>query len=967
MTNLSGAVCVMALLSLAASELTTEMCPSATRRPTTCILQSGTKIELSWSALEYITLECLGNGTFTCAELPKVNIPSPMRVMIVNCVLPANESLSCTFQALGAPGATLLTIRGAHSFLKPKHVQNLHLSTLNLKGSTLDDPYTPLIELPTAALAALPLLKNLVVTESRLNLSSDSLAGVSQLKYLELSASDIKGLNESVFRGLKSLLTLSLWGNDLRELQNGTLDGLHSLQSLELSDPLRSLGEGVLATAKTLRVLKLTNIELGELSQSALRDLNELEELIIWNGRTPLKVGSRALSLPKLRVVRIEHCSLETLSGDALAGAQALQTLFLSHNALETLPSELLSDLTDLRALNLSYNALRSLEPALFQSLVHLEELKLDHNHLEVFSGALFQPLTALRVLSARNNHLSALWSTEFQGLGELQELDLAHNQLTLSGTPGVSISPFHAMKKLRLLDLGYNNITQVFYDWRNSLLQLQLLDLRYNWIEFLEDTDTNFLSNVTVDFRYNQISLIKIEEENQYARVDPEDTRKGTLLLDENPFHCDCSMYRLLRLMDSSSYAYIHPAMKLDAAVCATPPALADTKLRAAPLDKLTCELPTSKCPINCNCTSRPARNTVELECIEPPDTAPAPEPAKDFNHIALRLRRAPLTLDLSVVVHELQLAGLGLTKLPSGSTPIQLELLDLTDNLLSEVPLASGGYKLRLAGNPLACDCAHYDAVNVLLLSTNRIQDWNNVTCAGGRFLKHIKDADALCAEVRAAWAASIGGALALLGLVAIVVTILWLRHQNEIKVYLFAHGWCGCLTRSGKEAPAKYDVFLSFSHEDEEVVVQKLVPELEQRGYRLCVHYRDWAPGEAIAEHLSRSVREARRTLVVVSPGFLRSEWARAEFREAHARALREGRSSVIVVLLGELPAPEPGQDDDLRAYLRTNTYVAWGDAWFWPKLQYALPHHPLGLQEDIPLVPLSSRLSADKLRL
>lgn len=84
--------------------------------------------------------------------------------------------------------------------------------------------------------------------------------------------------------------------------------------------------------------------------------------------------------------------------------------------------------------------------------------------------------------------------------------------------------------------------------------------------------------------------------------------------------------------------------------------------------------------------------------------------------------------------------------------------------------------------------------------------------------------------------------------------------------------------------------------------------LVPGLEsgQPRYRVCLHYRDWLPGEYIQNQIDQSIEDSHRTIVVLSSNFIENVWGQIEFKTAHSKALKEKSDKIIVIVLGQVSA-------------------------------------------------------------
>lgn len=296
----------------------------------------------------------------------------------------------------------------------------------------------------------------------------------------------------------------------------------------------------------------------------------------------------------------------------------------------------------------------------------------------------------------------------------------------------------------------------------------------------------------------------------------------------------------------------------------------------------------------------------------------------------------------------------------------------LDLSQNQLDTVQegvVPSTVTTLRLANNPLVCQCDNLAELNILRL--NNLVDYDHVQirdCPSSEpdLLFGIEEATySFCTFEESVWQ-TVG--LLILGLICLLLVSLltticiserlriWMYH-NPVLSMCFRREKKKTLMNpdSGvvKDTDVNFDTFISYSEEDGEFAMS-LADSLENpdnalnseqlggRIYRCCLHHRDWRAGESILENIIASVNDSHRTIILMSSHFLASHWCQAEFDEAYKR------NKLIVIMLDDPDQPETLDLEAhaiVKSYMSTFTYLKRSDPNLWKKLAYHLPHKPM----------------------
>ena len=151
--------------------------------------------------------------------------------------------------------------------------------------------------------------------------------------------------------------------------------------------------------------------------------------------------------------------------------------------------------------------------------------------------------------------------------------------------------------------------------------------------------------------------------------------------------------------------------------------------------------------------------------------------------------------------------------------------------------------------------------------------------------------------------------------------------------------------------------YDAFVVYDSGDRVWVNEELLAHLEMpqtddtlsldstgsRHIRLCVHERDFPPGEDILANIWNKMEHSRKTILVLSKSFAKSHYCNYGVQLARMNSVEQARNLIIPVLLEPLDIND--MSECLRWIVRKLTYIEWPQyeadrKEFWQKLRQAI---------------------------
>ncbi|CAL8312903.1 unnamed protein product [Merluccius merluccius] len=622
-----------------------------------------------------------------------------------------------------------------------------------------------------------------------------------------------------------------------------------SLTSLTVqNNGIKVISSDMLHLCTNVKELDFGGNKITDISENAFQSLRQLNNLTIKHNYLS-SVPHAIRNVSKLLKLDLSFNDISVLGCDDFDNMTSLRILHLNNNHFWALKDCVFKDLVNLKHLELQSNSITMLNGAFKKNMPNLQVLKLFNNQLAVLRRGEFEALKSLQILSLNDNKLKTLKEGAFHGLSNLTYLTLASNELQNSSITNTVFRDLTALKTLHIMNnhMKYKSekpirnppfaelsqLDTLLISSQRSRLQswlpqnflqgltnLSKLNIKSGQLKSLHPHTFNYTPNLNVlyfssndftDIPYNLFSPIQKLKSLYISRMS---LWSLDFLLDAN-----LTELKFLQVRKNAFSVIREPVMK-------SLPAIAYLDMQG---NGFTCDCDNAwfiRWVTNNNQTQ--VSDAYNFECNYPPNLK-----GKKLLDIDVH----SCTVDLGFVCYISTMCAV-----------IMTIAVTFTHHFL-QWHLVYAYYLLRvfLYNKKHKDDRAYqYDA----FISYNA----NDERWVLGELLPKLEDEQGwrLCLHHRDFQPVDLGFVYYISTMCAVIMTIAvtFTHHYLQWHLVYVYYLLLAFLynTKHKDERTYQYDAFISYNANDERWVLGELLPKLEdEQGWRLCLHHRDFLPGE------------------------------------------------------------------------------------------------------------------------
>ncbi|XP_052105951.1 toll-like receptor 4 [Mytilus californianus] len=648
--------------------------------------------------------------------------------------------------------------------------------------------------------------------------------------------------------------------------------------------------------------------------------------------------------------------------------------LNVSHNLIEYTSKRFFESAKYLSTLDLSFNKLSSITVATFNGLWKLRYLSLDNNELvynnHTFQKETFRDLKSLSHLSLKNNNIRSndckrLPDDTIMQLSALEKLEL---DACVCGDD-IFGKGFHYLKKLKSLVIRNNFICSMSkYTFRNTknlqnvlihgIGEISFRKGTFRHLRYLKHLEMSFdskkggivspVEKIAKDFIYTSIETLKLGQLKIPLHTFPlyilnKELYKNNITeicLTDNagkgghfpiPMGAPPQTLQILDLSNNSLTRFILDIKNFTRLILKQN-LLGDFLSTESYFEKKTNEY---------------------FSMIETIDIS-----QNDIKELA------PFTFYSQPLLHHIDLSNNKIQDITFDlSCLLALEFLNLSNNRIKffnesvmrtiNTLVMNKQLTIDLSQNLLQCTCKTIPFLRWMIESNVLFVDLQEYSCTledGSIIILNPFEYKVLQLEktCKSYLGLIIGVSLALLVVIMTVFTTLVYRYRWKIRyMYYMTKGKYSYQKISpDNDDEYTYDAFISYSEDDRSFVFNDCIEKLEkEENFRLCIHQRDFMPGQDITVNITNCIHTSRKTVCLITKKFLESYYCMFEFNMARMESIysRHGRNILFLVFYEQiLPKELPLVMLEL---VQKESYMEYpndeqGNVVFWEKIQETL---------------------------